>query len=410
MIASCPSLRTGDGFLSTTFAHLDCQAQTIGSFGYQALAVSGSPTGLLLTGILTLFIAVLGYKMILGERIGVDVLIISTLKIAFLLGLATSWPLYKTAVYDVVLRGPAELASSIGGAANLPGSDGDMITRLQNVDEALMSLNTAGTGRTDASITQVTGHKAQPIGDGFALGLGKTVFAAGILGSMGTLRLAGGILLALAPFFAGFLLFEASRSFFSGWLRALCAVALGSLVTALVLGVELAIIEPWLAEVLALRAARVATLDAPFEFLALALCFSFIFLGALAICTRLCFASSPINWIKVQVERAIPALSQAVRGGTHGDLAFAGVPANGVDRASIIARSVSDNVRREEQTLQLQVSGADASIHAGTGRSNMPASRDADTQVSVTVNSGLGQSYRRNSRRSSTSSDNRSLR
>jgi type IV secretion system protein VirB6 len=85
-----------------------------------------------------------------------------------------------------------------------------------------------------------------------------------IIGSFGLLRLAGGLFLALAPLFAGFLLFEATRFLFLGWLRALIAVALGSVGIAIVLGVELAIIEPWLTQVLSLRTARITTLAAPF--------------------------------------------------------------------------------------------------------------------------------------------------
>ena len=51
-MATCPRLSTGEAFLSTLLRHIDCQAQTIGADGYQALAAPGSPFALALTGLL----------------------------------------------------------------------------------------------------------------------------------------------------------------------------------------------------------------------------------------------------------------------------------------------------------------------------------------------------------------------
>ena len=48
-MATCPRLSTGEAFLSTLLRHIDCQAQTIGADGYQALADPGSPFALALT-------------------------------------------------------------------------------------------------------------------------------------------------------------------------------------------------------------------------------------------------------------------------------------------------------------------------------------------------------------------------
>ena len=37
-MATCPAVATGDFFLSTLLRHIDCQAQTVGTMGYQALS------------------------------------------------------------------------------------------------------------------------------------------------------------------------------------------------------------------------------------------------------------------------------------------------------------------------------------------------------------------------------------
>jgi type IV secretion system protein VirB6 len=78
---------------------------------------------------------------------------------------------------------------------------------------------------------------------------------------------------------------------FVGWLRALVAVAIGSIGQALVLGVQLAVMEPWLSQVLALRTARIATLSAPFELLALSAAFALTLFGVLFLAIRISFAS-----------------------------------------------------------------------------------------------------------------------
>jgi type IV secretion system protein VirB6 len=307
MIA-CSAPPTGSGFLAATLAHLDCQAQNIGEAGYQALASPGSPIALALTALLAIFVAIIGLRFLTGRPLGVDEWIASALKIGFVLAFAASWPAYRTVVYDVVLKGPAEISGSIGRASGLPGSDGGLAARLQGVDNGITALVVAGSGRLDVSSRVPDGAVAPPLADDTALGFGKTVYVSSIIGSFGLLRLAGGLLLALAPLFAGLLLFEGARFLFFGWLRSLIAIAIGSIGIAIVLGVQLAIIEPWLSQVLALRAARVATLSAPFELLALTLAFMLAMFGIFALSLRIAFASTMITKVQAMIERATQTL------------------------------------------------------------------------------------------------------
>jgi type IV secretion system protein VirB6 len=344
---SCAAPPTGPGFLAATLSHLDCQAQTIGTAGYQALASPGSPLSLALTMLLSLFVAIIGIRFMMGRQMAAGVLIAATLKVGFVLVLATSWPAYQNIVYDVVLKGPAEIAGSIGRASALPGSDGGLAARLQGVDNGIMALVEAGSGRLDISAQRPLGAVAPPLADDTSLGWGKTLFISSIIGSFGLLRLAGGLFLALAPLFAGFLLFEGTRFLFFGWLRALIAVAIGSLGIAVVLGVELAIIEPWLSQVLALRAGRIATLSAPFELLALALAFSLVMLGVLALSLRISFASATTLHVIIdhmaQSLRNEPALQQPIPANDAG---------NTIERtrAQLVAQSVNQTLRREAAT------------------------------------------------------------
>ena len=63
---SCTAVISGSGFLSATLAQIDCQAENLGSYGYGALADPGSPISIALSGLLTIFVAVLGMRLALG--------------------------------------------------------------------------------------------------------------------------------------------------------------------------------------------------------------------------------------------------------------------------------------------------------------------------------------------------------
>lgn len=386
---SCAAPPTGSGFLVATLSNLDCQAQTIGEAGYQALASPGSPLSLAITALLAIFVAVIGLRFLAGKPLAVDEWLSAALKVGFVLALTASWPAYRTAVYDVVLKGPAEIAGSIGRASALPGSEGGLGARLSGVDTGIMALVEAGSGRLDISSRRPEGTTAPPLADETALGWGKTLFVSSIIGSFGLLRLAGGLFLALAPLFAGFLLFEATRFLFLGWLRALIAVALGSVGIAIVLGVELAIIEPWLTQVLALRTARIATLAAPFELLSLTLAFALAMLGVLALSARIAFTPN-------SVARVTAIIDQAARGVGMME-GFAQRPAHtqsGRTAEQTRAQQIAESVRHTQD----RESGAGVRT-IGLAQSRGNQSSDTAPGASVLNTVPLGRSYPAPSRR-----------
>ena len=87
----CPAVRTGGEFLLGALAHLDCQAQTLGSFGFQALSSPGSPAATVLTALLTLFIAIYGIRLLFGPANQPADLINAALKVGIVLTIALSW-------------------------------------------------------------------------------------------------------------------------------------------------------------------------------------------------------------------------------------------------------------------------------------------------------------------------------
>lgn len=388
---ACPSVATGSQFLVQTLAHLDCQAQTLGSFGFQSLAAPGSPAALLLTALLTLFVALFGIRMLFGPAHSASDLVTAVLKVGIVLTLAVSWPAWRIVAYDTVLYGPAEVASSVM-PSTLPDPRGQFAERLQSVDTGIAAFTQAGTGRQTGAILDegtTSGFRQIALEDEAGLGWARPVYLATTIGSLAVVRVAGGLLLALAPLFAGLLLFDLTRGMFVGWLRGLALVALGSLGLTVLLSVELAILEPWLADVLNRRGLGYATPTAPTELLALVAAFAIAAAGLMFILGKVAFQNAWVSYrpaIARIIERA-PAWEQGSR-----PLQVANeIPVH--SRALAISESVASSIRRDE-------------VRAGTfdpvRRIGMDRPSEGGQGISGTtgaVTEPLGSGYRRNHRR-----------
>ncbi|GAA4779562.1 type IV secretion system protein [Stakelama sediminis] len=334
-----------DRFAPGVIGYLDCQAQTLGAQGYQALAAPGSSVSILLTGLLTLFIAFIGYRMLFAQMPTVREGVLAFVKIGIVLAFATSWPAYQRVLYDVTLREPASLVSEIGAPAGLPGSNGGLVAHLDSVDGAFAALAVYGVG----PIGDVRDPRqvAPPIFagfDAFAIGGSRVLFLASAIGAFALVRIAAGLLLALGPLFLAFLLFEGTRGLFEGWLRGLIAAALGALATAIVLGIELALIEPWLSQLLAQRAANLAIGGAPAQLLATTAVFAVVLAAMLLVMARIAFSwKLPVSW-----PQAFGGSDREGRGSgavvPHNRPA---VPIENRSRAAVIAEAVSANARRD---------------------------------------------------------------
>lgn len=290
---ACEAVHTGSRFLASTLAHLDCQGRTIGAYGYGALADPTSNVSLALTGVLTIFVALFGVRLLLGSRLTTHGLIDDAIKVGLFLMLVTSWPAWRTLAYDLVLDGPAQLAAPIGQAAGLPGSAGDLVARLQDMDDGIVSLTMYGSGRltggvsAGADLGDVSSGIA--LADQSALGTGRATFLATVIGVGGLLSVGTGLLLALAPLMAGLVLFTPTRALFAGWLRALAFCGLASLAFRILAGVEMALVYPWLTDALAQRQFNVLTPSAPTELIVLTLAFAITMAGTLFLLARMTF-------------------------------------------------------------------------------------------------------------------------
>jgi type IV secretion system protein VirB6 len=398
---TCAALSPATGFVSGVLDFIDCQAQAIGAGGYQALASPGSTLSLFLAGLLVLFVALFGYRMLLGQVPGVRDGVLALVKIGIVLALATGWTAYRTIFYDVMLKGPAELAAEVSGPAALPGAGGGLVVRLDHVDRALVALAALGVGEGIGAATTPAAEPGQPPlptaaaqrASGFdtlALGAARILFLAGALGAIAAVRLVAGLLLAIGPFFIAFLLFEGTRGLFEGWLRVLAGTALGALGAAVALGVELAMIEPWLAELIARRTAGEPIPGAPVELFAVTLVFALALLAMLIAAARLAYGFRlPPVWREAPAHLAAALRGEEVR--VSRTVREPTAPVADRSRAATVADAVAASQRREGAPV--------GAAPAAAGATARPAARHAlarDLPPPAPV--PLGQSFRRRTR------------
>lgn len=384
---ACAPIHTGEGFLQGVLSHIDCQAQSIGSLGWGGLADPGSPVSLALSSLLTIFVAIFGIRVMLGYTIGIRDGVTGLLKVGIVLTLAASWPAWRVLGYDLFINGPEQLSNAIGAASGLPGNSGDLVSRLQAVDDGIAALNLVGTGRLGA--TQ---------GDAFQLGFSRIAYLVGTLGPMALMRIAAGFLVAIAPLMGGLLLFSGTVGLFEGWLRALAATFLGAISTTLMLGIELSLLEPWLQEVLDKRAAQQLTLEAPVEALVISAAFTIITIGGLLLVTRLSFhqtvATALVNRDKAPSGASHPASSTLPHLVARSSQVQIGTPS--------VAQSLTKSIEREARLGKV--------LHRDDGARPVAGSAGAlgyEAARRGAKNLALGTSWRRPAARMSRSAQHR---
>lgn len=311
-MAVCNALPAGAGFVSSMTSYIDCEAQILGSGGWAALSVPGSTLSVVLAGFLTIFIALIGYNLLLGTSMSVREGTLAFVKIGAVFALATSWPAYRTLVYDIVIDGPGQLVAQIGPRAGVIGADGSLLQRLDLTDRALSQLAILGPGQ--APMGADTQIPPPPFGgfDSFALGGSRILYLVTSIAALGSVRIVAGLMLALGPFFIAFLMFDGTRSLFEGWLRVIAGAALASVGVSIALGLELALMEPWLNDVLARRTAGEPLPTVSAELFVIAILFTIIVGAALYSCYRVTSAFRLPFRRQVSSDKLQPAQSARV--------------------------------------------------------------------------------------------------
>jgi type IV secretion system protein VirB6 len=404
----CTPLPEGAGFLRSVLAFLDCQAWSLGARGWQALAAPGSTLGLVLMGFLTLFVALFGYRLLLGHGPDVRTGVVAFVKIGIVFALATSWGAYSTLIYDVVNRGPAQLAAEIGAPSGLPGTGGDLVARLDGADRAFVALTVLGEGRpppilegNQSAVISNIPPQPYPGFNTYGIAASRMLFLIAAIAGLGAVRLVAGLLLAVGPFFIAFLLFDNTRSLFEGWLRVLAGVALAALGISIALAVELAMIEPWLSEILARRTADEWLPGMPVELVVVTTAFALIVLAMLygSAKTAFAFRLAPAWQAVTGAAARDPAREErrfaaAAAGTARGDAP----PSEARSRAATVVDAVASSQRREAANIAVAAARDSGSAGGAPGAAQPAAAAAGGRAPASLAPAPLGQSFRRRTR------------
>ena len=288
-MASCGSFEATGAYVTTLTSFVDCHAIALGRDGYMALAASNSPVVIAIGGLITILIALFGYRLILNDEIRVRDSVALVVKIGIVLALATQWSAYQAVVYDVVIQGPSELASAVlqtdeANIDNLPASVQQSFDALEGLAHPRISAIGAA-DPASAAAPQLPRIRLTTAEQG-RLSASSVVLLLSSLAALLSVRVVAGIMLGLGPLFIACLLFRGSRGLFEGWVRVVAGAALGSIGTTIVLQFEQAVLEPQLGHLLDSVAIQEMPPTGAVEVFVTTLLFSVVLLAVLGAAVR----------------------------------------------------------------------------------------------------------------------------
>jgi type IV secretion system protein VirB6 len=165
-----------------------------------------------LSGCLLLYVALIGYRMMLGQTHDARAAVLAAARAGLVIALASSWASYQPMVQALVLRGPPEIAAAVLRPSGL---------------EPLTPAQAAKALRDDRPAELVTPAPGPPQAPGSApRGAGE--LRPSTTTAWLALRLIAGILLGLGPLLIPLALFDTTLGLVEGWARGLMGVLLGS--------------------------------------------------------------------------------------------------------------------------------------------------------------------------------------
>ncbi|WP_297510792.1 type IV secretion system protein [uncultured Caulobacter sp.] len=243
---ACPAPAADAGVIRGVLSTIDCHTRVYAQSGYDALTGPQSVFPTALTILLTLYVALIGYRLMFG--LGGTRLTdapLAALKIGFVLSLALNWNTFQTLVFDVTMKAPLQLAQTIGAPAASGGAVlvSDPLGGLQVTYDEL--------ARSASALGKLAGPNPQVLRGGEAaaadaLWKAQTALFMSTAGVLSIAIIAVGVLSATGPIFITLVLFESTRGLFAGWLRALLAAAFTPMMCWITTTLFLVIIDPLL--------------------------------------------------------------------------------------------------------------------------------------------------------------------
>lgn len=194
---------------------VDCIASQVSEQAYERLFGSEGQFGLVLTILLTMYVAFFGFSLMLGRsNLSVRAVIPKMMTIGLVVTFATSFIAYQSFFYNVFVEGPNVIA------AVLTDTKGDATaTFATKLDIVFLAVQEASGPQTDISMFSPPGM----------MWLGAMLLLLGTVGLLVTARIGLALLLAVGPIFVVLALFNGTRGLFVGWLKGLVLLALAPL-------------------------------------------------------------------------------------------------------------------------------------------------------------------------------------
>jgi type IV secretion system protein VirB6 len=398
MPGACPVPGPDDPLVRSLLGVVDCNVQNLVQTGYGTIFASSGAFASVLTVLLTLYIALVGYQLLLGRsQLNITDFAMTAVKLGAVVALATQWGTYQTVVYQGLFFGPQQIANVVLHAfrANGNGFTGDVFDGLQRAFTDLTAFSPATPPGAPAVAAAPAGSVAAGSGQlstllnkgGFdsLLLLGSAVVL--LISSLGVLlasKIILGILLALGPIFIAMLLFDTTRGIFEGWLRTAIAFAFAPIIVTLMLGVALTLLEPWLEQVETMRDSNTYIPGVAFGVLILVLVFAGVAMGLVGAAAGIAGGF-----------RLPGARNRAVQGAGAVTTNTAAREAALQPRAERVAASIAAQSQRDA-TLYARAATA-PSGSTGDRRTTVSTTMTQSSAVAETaVESRLGQGPRRN--------------
>jgi type IV secretion system protein VirB6 len=240
------------GVIRELLAATRCNVGLFSETGFRTLTGPHSIFPIAITMLLTIYVAVLGYRLLTGLGApSLSEIPLIGLKIGTVLALTLNWTVFQTLVLDLSVRAPTELASAIVGPQFSP------LERLQTAYDQMRADETAFAKLAQADSANPNANAAQAASE---LAYATNALLAATGGLLAFATVVTGVLAMVGPIFLALFLFESAGGLFTGWVRAICAAALVPMLCWVTTIILLATIEPRLQLLDQQRAS--ATLDA----------------------------------------------------------------------------------------------------------------------------------------------------
>lgn len=252
-MASCAQAGADLALVEGMKVAVDCNIAALVNTGYATLAGPQSQMPAILGALLAIYIAVFGLRLMLGlAPLNIGDTTLTVVKLGAVVALATSWPLYQGLVFDTLFKGPEQIAGALLGGSG--GADKALASTLGSLQMAFDELQASSEFYAQRSSSQASPFLGGAGFSAFALNASSILMLLTTLGLMLAAKVVLALLLVLGPVFIAFLLFDATRGLFEGWLRAAIAFALAPVLGVVTLVIVLNLLQPHLARLAVIRA------------------------------------------------------------------------------------------------------------------------------------------------------------